>query len=145
MEALFGDLHRGARREEFSPGTSTLAQQRTAAADTFSPAFSPNGKMLTFVRVNYQKENDRLAVFVQPIGSPEDAQRITPWKLNCQDLPEFSPTASWVFFRCQPKGEEGPSNLYWVHPDGTGLHQITHAPADKQYLTSFPSFSEGEG
>jgi TolB protein len=117
------------------------------ATDTFSPAFSPNGKMLTFVRANYQKKNDRLAVFVQPLGSPEDARRITPWKLNCQDLPEYSPDGKLVLFRCQPKGEEGPSNLYWVHPDGTGLHPLTHAPADKQYLgSSFsPSFSEGEG
>ena len=115
--------------------------------DTFTPAFSPNGKMLTFVRANYQKENERFAVFVQPLGSPEDAQRITPWKLNCQDLPEFSPDGKLVLFRCLPKGEEGPSNLYWVHPDGTGLHALTHAPAAKQYLRSSfsPSFSEGEG
>jgi Tol biopolymer transport system component len=117
------------------------------ATDTSDPVFSPNGKMLTFIRTNYQKENDRSAVFVQPIGSPEDAHRITPWKLNCQDRPEFSPDGKLVLFRCLPKGEEGPSNLYWVHPDGTGLHQLTHAPADKQYLgSSFsPSFSEGEG
>ena len=39
------------------------------------------------------------------------------------------------------------SNLYWVHPDGTGLHALTHEDADKQYLgSSFsPSFSGGEG
>jgi hypothetical protein len=118
-----------------------------ATYDTSDPVFSPNGKMLTFVRTNYQKENDPNAVFVQPIGSPEDAHRITPWKLNCQDRPVFSPDGELVLFRCQPKGEEGPSNLYWVHPDGTGLHQITHAPADKQYLgSSFsPSFHKGEG
>src|SRR5829696_1780821 len=60
------------------------------ATETSDPAFSPNGKMLTFVRTLSQKENDRSAVFVQPIGSPEDAQRITPWKKNCQDKPEFS-------------------------------------------------------
>jgi TolB protein len=115
--------------------------------ETGDPAFSPNGKMLTFVRTNYQKEKDRNAVFVQPLGSPEDAHRITPWKLNCQDHPEYSPDGKLVLFRCLPKGEEGPSNLYWVHPDGTGLHQITHAPADKQYLgSSFsPSFHKGEG
>src|ERR687890_1392 len=115
--------------------------------DTFNPVFSPNGKMLTFVRANYQKENERFAVFVQPLGSPEDAQRITPWKLNCQDLPTFSSDGKLVLFRCLPKGEEGPSNLYWVHPDGTGLRALTHAPAAKQYLrASFsPSFSEGEG
>jgi Tol biopolymer transport system component len=118
--------------------------------DTTDPAFSPNGKMLTFVRTNLQKENDPSAVFVQPLGSPEDAHRITPWKMNCQDHPEFSPDGELVLFRCLPKGEQGPSNLYWVHPDGTGLHQLTQAAAQKQTYwyggSSFsPSFSEGEG
>jgi len=117
------------------------------ATETSDPAFSPNGKMLTFVRTLSQKENDRSAVFVQPIGSPEDAQRITPWKKNCQDKPEFSSDGELVLFRCLPEGEEGPSNLYWIHPDGTGLHQLTHAPVTKQYLgSSFsPSFHKGEG
>ena len=120
------------------------------ATETTDPAFSPDGKMLTFVRYDHprEKENARFAVFVQPIGSPEDAQRITPWKLNCQAKPEFSPDGKLLLFLCLPKGEEGPSNLYWVHPDGTGLHKLTHEEdADKQYLgSSFsPSFSGGEG
>jgi hypothetical protein len=117
------------------------------ATDTSDPVISPNGKMLTFIRTNFQKENDRSAVFVQPLGSPEDAHRITPWKLNSQDRPVFSPDAKLVLFRSEPEGEEGPSNLYWVHPDGTGLHQLTHASADKRYLgSSFsPSFRKGEG
>ena len=115
--------------------------------DTTDPAFSPNGKMLTFIRTNFQKENDPSAVFVQPLGSPEDAHRITPWKLNCQNNPDFSSDGKLILFRCLPKGEEGPSNLYWVHPDGTGLHALTHAPAAKQYLGSnfSPSFHKGEG
>ncbi|HEY6581877.1 MAG TPA: hypothetical protein VIZ60_12195 [Rubrobacter sp.] len=115
--------------------------------ETGDPAFSPNGKMLTFVRTLSQKEKDPNAVFVQPIGSLEDAQRITPWQMNCQDHPEFSPDGKVVLFRCLPNGEEGPANLYWIHPDATGLHQLTHAPPDKQYLgSSFsPSFHKGEG
>jgi len=32
------------------------------ATETTEPAFSPNGKMLAFVRTNFQKENDRFAV-----------------------------------------------------------------------------------
>jgi Tol biopolymer transport system component len=114
----------------------------------WSSAFSPDGEMLVFDRL--RKADDRHAIFVQPIdspGSPQDAHRITPWNLNCQDHPEFSPDGELLLFRCLPKGEEGPSNLYWVHPDSTGLHALTHAPADKQYLgSSFsPSFSEEEG
>jgi tricorn protease-like protein len=70
--------------------------------------------------------------------------------LNCQDRPEYSPDGKLVLFRCLPKGEQGPSNLYWVHTDGTGLHQVTQAAAQKQTYwyggSSFsPSFSEGEG
>ncbi len=118
------------------------------ATDTSDPVISPNGKMLTFIRTNFQKENDRSAVFVQPLGSPEDAQRITPWELNSQDRPVFSPDGKLVLFRSEPEGEEGPSNLYWLHPDGTGLHKLTHEEdADKRYLgSSFsPSFHKGEG
>jgi Tol biopolymer transport system component len=117
-----------------------------AAFDTSDPTFSPNGRMLAFVRTRYRPEENS-AVFVQPIGSPTQAHRITPWTLNCQDRPVFSPDGRLLLFRCQPKGEEGPSNLYSVRPDGTCLHRITHAPADKQYLgSSFsPSFRNGEG
>ena len=127
-----------------------------------SAAFSPDGKTLVIDRVRRGQEAPKLvklgeeepyyhAAFVQSLdssGSPEDAHRITPWNLNCQDHPEFSPDGELVLFRCLPKGEEGPSNLYWVHPDGTGLHALTHEEdADKQYLgSSFsPSFSGGEG
>jgi Tol biopolymer transport system component len=111
-------------------------------------AFSPDGKRLVFDRL--RKADERHAIFVQPIdspGSPQDAQRITPWNLNCQDHPEYSPDGKLVLFRCLPKGEEGPSNLYWVHPDGTGLHALSHAPADKQYGGPgfSPSFHKGEG
>jgi hypothetical protein len=114
----------------------------------WSSAFSPDGERLVFDRL--RKADDRHAIFVQPIdssGSPQDAHRITPWKMNCQDHPEYSPDGKLVLFRCLPEGEEGPSNLYWVHPDGTGLHPLTHAPAAKQYLgSSFsPSFHKGEG
>ena len=116
------------------------------AFDTSDPTFSPDGMTLGFVRTRFRPE-ENTAVFVQPIGSPGDARRITPWKLNCQDRPTFSPDGTRMLFHCQPKGEEGPSNLFWVHPDGTGLRQITHAPADKRYLgSSFsPSFRAGRG
>jgi dipeptidyl aminopeptidase/acylaminoacyl peptidase len=126
-----------------------------------SAAFSPDGETLVIDRERRGQKAPKLvklgeeepyyhAAFVQSLdssGEPEDAHQITPWKLNCQDHPEFSPDGELVLFRCLPKGGEGPSNLYWVHPDGTGLHALTHEDADKQYGgSSFsPSFSDGEG
>jgi hypothetical protein len=42
-----------------------------------------------------------------------------------------------VLFSCTPEG--GTSNLYWVHPDGTGLERLTNSPDDVHYVGS--SFS----
>lgn len=127
--------------------TSTpLRRKGRLALETSDPTFSPDGRMLAFIRTRFvPKENS--AVFVQPIGSPQDARRITPWKMNCQDRPTFSPDGKWVLFRCMPQGEEGPSNLYFAHPNGNALHWVTRAPAHKQYLgSSFsPSFRQGRG
>ena len=116
------------------------------ALETSDPTFSPNGKLLAFIRTRHSPEENS-AVFVQPIGSPEDAHRITPWRMNCQDRPTFSPDGKLMLFRCTPRGEEGPSNLYFAHPDGTGLHRLTPPSADKQYLgSSFsPTFDRGRG
>jgi hypothetical protein len=112
------------------------------AFSDFGPAFSPDGKLLVFERTRL--EDDNHAVFVQSLdssGSPEDARRITPWKMNCEDGPEFSPKGDWVLFSCTTEGN--PSNLYMVHPDGTGLEQLTNSPFlphdDVQYVGS--SFS----
>ena len=126
--------------------STPLRRKGLLALETTDPTFSPDGRLLAFIRTRYSPEENS-AVFVQPIGSPEDARRITPWKMKCQDRPTFSPDGKLLLFRCAPRGEEGPSNLYFAHPDGTGLHQLTPASADKQYLGSgfSPSFHHGQG
>src|SRR5215211_9543246 len=74
--------------------------------DNGEPAISPDGKMLGFIRTRYEPE-ESTAIFVQPIDSPGDVHQLTPWKLNCQERPEFSPDGKLMLFRCLPKGEEG--------------------------------------
>jgi hypothetical protein len=113
--------------------------------------------MLVFERTRL--EDNRSAVFVQSLdssGSPEDAHQLTPWKMDCGITPEFSPEGKLVLFRCGP-WLEAPSMLWWVHPDGTGLHRLedetviepccSPAPPVQSYLGSgfSPSFSGGEG
>ena len=121
------------------------------------PQFSPDGKKLVFERTRL--EDNRHGVFVQSLdssGSPEDAHQLTPWKMDCGITPEFSPDGKLVLFRCGP-WLEAPSMLWWVHPDGTGLHRLedetviepccSPAPPVQSYLGSgfSPSFSGGEG
>jgi Tol biopolymer transport system component len=108
------------------------------------PAFSPDGKRVVFVRVRL---DDSSAVFVKSldsIGSPES--QITPWEMGCGGYggPEFSPKGDLVLFSCTPEG--GSSNLYWVHPNGTDLEQLTHTDADKHYVgSSFSPEFDDEG
>src|SRR5215218_9977611 len=104
---------------------SNVQKQGALEFEDFGPAFSPDGKLLVFERTRLA--DNHTAVFVQSLessGSPEDAHRITPWKLNCEDGPEFSPNGDWVLFSCDAEGDNTSTNLYMVHPDGTGLHQL---------------------
>src|SRR5215211_2500778 len=101
---------------------SNIQKRGALEYEDFGPAFSPDGKRLVFERTRLA--DNHTAVFVQSLessGSPEDAHRITPWKLNCQDHPEFSPNGHWVLFSCDALGDNTSTNLYMVHPDGTGL------------------------
>ena len=128
------------------PHQVTNVQKRGALEfEDFTPAFSPDGKRLVFERTRL--EDDHTAVFVQSLdssGQPEDAHRITPWEMGCEDGPEFSPNGDWVLFSCTPEG--GSSNLYIVHPDGTGLERLTNSPGDVHYVgSSFSPEFDDEG
>src|SRR5215217_817410 len=133
-----------------NPHQVTNVQKRGALEfEDFGPAFSPDGKRVVFERTRLEDDDTTgSAVFVQSLdssGSPEDARQITPWEMGCEDGPEFSPNGDWLLFSCVPEG--GSSNLYIVHPDGTGLERLTNAPDDVDYVgSSFsPEFHEGLG
>jgi Tol biopolymer transport system component len=66
--------------------------------------------------------------------------------MYCGDDPEFSPKGDWVLFRCEGEGGSWSSNLYMVHPDGTGLEQLTNSPDDVDYVgSSFSPEFDDEG
>ena len=54
--------------------------------------------------------------------------QLTPWKLRCGD-PDWSPDGSRIACATRPPTdyvEAGPSELYVLRPDGSGLHALTN-------------------
>lgn len=87
------------------------------------PQFSPDGRRLLFTRTSEPGEK-QLAILVAGV-SGAGAHQITPWSLNAGDNPDWSPDGKWILFRSH--AEDGKqSQVYVIHPAGTGLRQLTH-------------------
>jgi TolB protein len=117
-----------------------LTRPDPANTDT-EPGWSPDGRQLTFTRKTAQPAPDgRRALFVIGVNGKGE-RRLSPWPLRSGHHPEWSPNGKRILF-CSNADQavpNSPSNIYSIHPDGTGLVQITHARADQQYFSA--SFS----
>jgi TolB protein len=97
------------------------------------PAWSPDGRLIAFVRTTYTETGGRQGVFVvAPDG--------TGMRLLVEDAssPAWSPDGEWLAFTsgrdahgetcfhdCGPSGE-----IYLVRRDGSDLQRLTHSEAD---------------
>ena len=87
---------------------------------------SPDGKRLLFVRDNRGalKPKDGKAIYVAT-NRGKAPRRVTPWNLGGGDNPDWSPDGKWILFRSNEELVAQPQ-VYVIHPDGTGLRQLTH-------------------
>lgn len=108
--------------------------RRPTSSEDGSPVWSPDGKRIAFQRENSTASpRNRRAIFViKSDGS--GLRRLTPWKLDAGDHPDWSPDGRWVLFRS--KSFELGGNLYAIRPNGTGMKQLTHIRSDVEVLSS---------
>jgi TolB protein len=95
-----------------------------------SPSFSPDGRQIAFVRtINESK----VALFTIRT-SGRGLKQLTPWSRGVAAKVDWSPDGSLIVLS-SPNFEPGPkgvsSNVYTIHPDGTGLTQLTHDTGGK--------------
>jgi Tol biopolymer transport system component len=100
-------------------GLTDLTGMRTGCEG--QPAFTPDGQRIVFVR--YDDEAD-----VESIQSMDltggDRRLVTGTKGAGRTDPNVSPDGNWITF-IRAKKEGALQAVFAVHPDGSGLHQLT--------------------
>ena len=95
--------------------------------------WSPDGKHLVFARIT-SVTPELSAIFTVAIDG-KGLRQVTPGKLDAND-PDWSPDGSLIAFN-SPAEPGGDQNIYTIHPDGTGLTQLTKG------LSTYPDGGQG--
>ena len=101
--------------------------------------FSPDGKRLVFERIasGFTANGGKHAVFVIDADGTH-LRRLTPWAESSGDNPDWSPDGKWIVFHTHVDEEGEATQIFLIHPDGTGRRQVTRFPENVQLgSTSF--------
>ena len=107
--------------------------------DVAYPVFSPDGKHLVFERIasGFTANGGKHAVFVIDADGTH-LRRLTPWAESSGDNPDWSPDGKWIVFHTHVDEEGEATQIFLIHPDGTGRRQVTRFPENVQLgSTSF--------
>jgi Tol biopolymer transport system component len=117
-----------------------ILRSRPFAGDNNEMVASPDGLQIAFRRENSPLASPAggIALFVMR-SDGSHVRRITPWSLKAGDHPDWSPDGRWILFRSNENGDFLDSQLYVVHPDGSGRRPVTHVSPDTMLLSA--SFS----
>jgi TolB protein len=119
-------------------GERRVTLPKSETAEDVDPQWSPDGRRIVFVRMNgTARPRHGQAIFVVNADGTR-LHRVTPWKLRAGDGPDWSPDGKEILFRSPETEDFLHCNLFTIHPDGTGLRQVTHlAPRTQLYSASF--------
>ena len=132
-----GDLTTGEVRKV----TSNLGCDRE-----YGPRWSPDGTQLTYMRTQWAEDSRTTdtAVFVIDADGTNERQ-LTDWEAM-GGAPDWSPGGEWIVYGTYPLSEfqTAISNLYRIHPDGTGAEQLTFNEDTTQRATQPRYTPDGE-
>lgn len=109
---------------------TTITEGKPFSADVIRATWSPDAAQLAF-EVKNSKQGvpaRRRALFIVRADGT-DLRQLTPWELN-GGSPDWSPDGKLIVFRAVGAKEQH-GNIFTVHPDGSGLKQLTRYPAPK--------------
>jgi TolB protein len=127
-------------------GTQTsVVHVENYQGDLTRPVWSPDGRRIAYEHLwsALSKRAGKTALEVVSVsgGAP---RQITPFAIAAGDGPDWSPDGNWIVFRTHSDSDMGPTNLAVVHPDGTGLHQLTHFDAAQRRVLSSSYSPDGK-
>lgn len=110
--------------------------KRPTSSEDSQPVWSPNGRQIAFVRLNSTaRPRDQQAIFVINADGT-GVRQVTAWRLDAGDHPDWSPDGKWILFRSPESRGLAGSDLYRVHPDGSGLQRLTNTKPDVEMLSA---------
>jgi TolB protein len=109
-------------------GRRVIYQGAPFSGDFDFPVISPDGKQILFDRIasGFAPHPGHRAIFVMRLDGTH-VRKLTPWAENDGDNPDWSPDGNWIVFQSHyADGDVKQSQLYLIHPDGSGRRQLTH-------------------
>jgi TolB protein len=100
------------------------------------PQFSPDGTRIVFEKM-LRADGPRALFTVDVSGA--HGKRLTAWTLDAGDNPDWSPDGRWILFRTHERHDGKQSQVDVIHPDGSGLRQLTRFKQDA--IATSSSFS----